>query len=530
MIYGPDSTVQLVLQAAEQLRRYGTAVPYGTVPPLTPLLIVAITSATGLSPDHAYAVIMATAWAGGAAAVFAALRRFGAHVRLAALGAALFAVSPSRVLAIFDMHDAAQLCFGTLTVVLVLLWVDRTLARAPRVAALGSAAVAFALTIPWPLDGPGTLSVVELAAILSLPRWRAAAVRLTRPPAAALVLGVFSVPGLWCLVVYPSLVAAPQAMPPGVPAWITDNSLNARVYGPPSLETQAAANCRSIDRVLRSPGNENLSVRWLRALGIEYFISRDWPKFHSRLECVYEEAEWCIYAVPGINPAEAVLVSRFAWRNLPRLRGPLDIDGLGAYEAWASRPEAAGLDRLDDGRVRIRCDVGPDDLILARLPLRHGWRAYLETRGASGSESPAEEIKIEADPLGFMVLDPPLTGPLLITLEYRPDFSERLGHRPTPSQPFLEGPFPRIYRGGIGDARTFALPPFRPGAVLSVFGEHFVAGDTQVFFGSMPGEVLYVVPQQINVRLPAETPPGDVAVTVEAAGRLSGSRQIEVVE
>ncbi len=523
MIHGPDSAVQLVLQAAEQLRRYGIAAPYGIVPPLTPLLITALTSLTGLSAEQAYAAIVGTAWVGGSAAVFAALRRLGGGVRLAGLGAALFAIAPSRVLSIFHTPDEARLCFGTLAAVLVWLWTARRLSRPLGLMLLAAAAVAILLTIPWPPDWLDALTAAELAAILAPPCRREAATRLTRPLAAGLALAVFALPSLWLLLAYPALVHTPQPLPPGVTAWVTENAPDARVNGLPSLEVQANPKRRLIDRLIRSPGNENLSVRWLRALGIEYFISRDWPKFHSRLECVYEEGDWCVYEVPGANPAKAVLTSRRGWKYLPPLRGPLDIDGLIAYEAWASRPEAVGLERSADGVIVVSGDIGPDDLILVRTsmrvrqPIRKGRRA-------------SPEVKIEADPLGFLVLDPPGSGSHRITLEYRPELNERLGFGVLPTKPFLEGPFPRIYAGGIGDAKTFALPPFRPGAVLSVFGEHFVPGETQVFFDSTPGEVLYVVPHQINVRLPAETSPGDVAVTVEAAGRGSQSRQIEVVE
>ncbi len=530
MIHGPDSAVQLVLQAAEQLRRYGIAAPYGLVPPLTPLLVAALTSLTGLSAEQAYAVIVGTVWVGGSAAVFAALRRLGGGVRLAGLGAALFALAPSRVLSIFHTPDEARLCFGTLTAVLVWLWAARRLSRPLRSMLLAAASVAILLTIPWPPDWLDALTAAELAAILSLPRRREAATWLTRPLPAGLALAVFALPSLWLLLAYPALVHTSQPLPPGVTAWVAENAPDARVYGLPSLEVQANPKRRLIDRLIRSPGNENLSVRWLRALGVEYFISRDWPKFHSRLECVYEKDDWCVYEVPGANPAKAVLTSRRGWKHLPPLRGPLDLDGLIAYEAWASRPEAVGLRRSADGLIVISGDIGPDDLILVRQPLRQGRRARLAAIGALDSTDPPLEVNIEADPLGFMVLDPPGSGLHRITLEYRPELNERLGFDVLPTKPFLAGPFPRIYPGGIGDAKTFALPPFRPGAVLSVFGEHFVPGETQVFFDSTPGEVLYVIPHQINVRLPAETSPGDVAVTVEAAGRISQSRQIEVVE
>ena len=441
-----------------------------------------------------------------------------------------FAIAPSRLLSIFDTPDLPRLCFGALAAVLVLLLVHRKLPGALRAAALVVVAGGLSVTLPWPLDGLDALTVVELIAILALPRLGPAGESLTKALPAGICLGVFAAPSCWVLLAYPRLVRVSQPMPRGVTAWINRTSPNARVYGPPALETQDIPQRRSIDRLIRSPGNENLSVQWLRALGIEYFISRDWPKFHSRIECVYEEGEWCVYAVSGVNPAEAVLVSRYGWKHLAPLRGPLDIDGLIAYEAWASRPEAVGLERRADGVIEIRGDIGPDDLILVRQRIRKGRRAQLAVIGTFDPDDPPNEVKIEADPLGFVVLDPPVTGSLRITLDYRPVLDERLGYGAVPTEPFAEGPFPRIYPGGIGDAKTFALSPFQPGAVLSIFGEHFVPEDTRVFFDSIEGEVLYVAPRQINVRLAADVEPGEVAVAVEAAGRLSHTRVIEVVE
>ncbi len=529
MIYGSDSSAQLVLEAAEQLRRYGILAPYGTVSPLAPLLIVSLTS-TGLSFEQAHAVLTGIAWGGGTAAVYAALRRLDAGGRLARLGAALFAIAPSRLLSIFDTPDLARLCFAALAAALVLLSVQRRLTGVLRTAAFVVVAGALCLTLPWPLDELDALAVVELAAILALPRFRPVRERFPGTLPAGILFGIFAAPSCWLLLAYPNLVRVPQPMPPGVTAWVKETSPNARVYGPPALETWGMPNRRSIDRLIRSPGNANLSVQWLRALGVEYFISRDWPKFHSRLECVYEEGEWCVYAVPGVSSAEAVLVSRYGWKHLAPLRGLLDIDGLIVYEAWASRPEAVGLERRADGVIVIHGEIGPDDLILVRQPIRKGWRADLALIGTFDPDDSPDEVKIEADPLGFMVLGPLLSGRHRITLQYHPGLDERLGYGEVPTEPFVAGPFPRIYPGGIGDAKTFALSPFQPGAVLSVFGEHFVPEQTRVFFDSMEGKVLYVAPQQINVRLPEEAASGELAVAVEAAGRLSHTRAIEVVE
>ena len=46
----------------------------------------------------------------------------------------------------------------------------------------------------------------------------------------------------------------------------------------------------------------------------------------------------------------------------------------------------------------------------------------------------------------------------------------------------------------------------------------------------MEADVLYTTSQQINARLPTEVEDGEVIVTVEAGGRLSHARTIEVVK
>lgn len=530
MIYGPDSDVQIVFQAAEQLRQYGVVAPYTVVPPLIPLLIVLGTSLTRVSIEQVYVAITLLAWAGGSAAVYGTLRRFNTRVSLAAIAAALFAVVPSRLLSIFDVPDGSRLFFGTLVTVLVWLWSDRSAIGLMRSVMLGATTLALVLTVPWPLDGLDVLVVAELAFVLNFPRiWRV----VRGLPQGALVglwLSFSVLLGGWGLSAYLGSIRVPQPMPPSMMVWINQHSPRARVYGLPSLEILTMTSWTLIDRVIQSSGNENLSVRWLKALGFEYLVSRNRSKFHSRLECVYEEGEWCVYVISGSNPAFAVIVSRYGREHLEPLRGPLDIDGLLAYEAWASRAEAARLSRFEDGHIEVNSDLGPEDVILVRLPIRMGWRASVGPRDASNQGLSKNDVKIEADPMGFMVLDSPRAGLLQITLEYHPVLAERLGYRVVMTRPFLEGPFPRIYPGGIGDARTFALSPFRPGAIVSIFGEHFRPEKTRVFFGSMEADVLYTNSQQINAQLPAEVEDGEVSVTVEADGRLSHARMIEVIK
>jgi uncharacterized protein (TIGR03437 family) len=63
-----------------------------------------------------------------------------------------------------------------------------------------------------------------------------------------------------------------------------------------------------------------------------------------------------------------------------------------------------------------------------------------------------------------------------------------------------------------------------------VFGHNFVPESTRVLFGETPGEILWVGPQQVNVRLPEGASRGELQVVVESAGRRSFPEEIEVVE
>jgi hypothetical protein len=528
MIYGPDSDAQIVFQAAEQLQRHGIVAPYGTVKPLAPLLIAAFTSMTGISVEQAYMVVTSLMWIGGVVAVYGIMRQFGTSVALARVAATLFAIAPSRVLAVLDIPDESRLYAGTLVVVLVWLWISRVPIGLVRTAIFIPVALAFSLTAPWPIGWLDLLAATELVVVLNLPRLKWISKGLSRRVLVILCFSLTATPSLWRLFVYPAFIHTPQSLPSSVMTWIAETSPMARVYGPPTLETQTIENWSPIDRVIKEQGNENLSVRWLRALGTEYFVSRDRVKFHSRLECVYEESEWCVYTISGSNPAHAVLASRYGRPHLLPLRGVLDVDGLLAYEAWALRAEAAGFFRLQDGRIGILTDLGPDDVILVRLPFRMGWKARINTGDDPSHKGLTKDVNIQPDPMGFMVLDPSVVGPLRITLEYRPSIAERMGYYEIEFTPFLEGPFPRIYPGGIGHAETFALSPFQPGALISIFGEHFLPGDTRVFFDSTEADVLYAAPHQINTRLPLEFGNGEVAVTVETGDRASYPHTIEV--
>ena len=158
--------------------------------------------------------------------------------------------------------------------------------------------------------------------------------------------------------------------------------------------------------VIFGPGRAEHSILWLRALGAGHLISRDEGKYGALLENEYQDAAGNrVYQTPLRRPAAAVLVSRYQWRTLPRLRSLYDRTALAAYVNWADRPEAAGFRWTAAGKAEVRTDLGPDDMVLVRQ-LAAGWSASLDGR-------PLECLR---DPVGFLLLDPERAGAVTILL------------------------------------------------------------------------------------------------------------------
>ena len=311
--------------------------------------------------------------------------------------------------------------------------------------------------------------------------------------------------------------------PQGALEWIDEHSQGARVFGPVSIDMMGDPVLAQGAAFVRSGERRAEALLWLKAMAVEYLVSEDWRKFNSYLECVYDEKGWCVYYVPTPNPAQAILVSRRAWKKLHPIRGLFDRQGLEAYLNWAGRPEAAGIRWRAPGRTEIRADLGPSDAILVRVTGRPEWRAAVLDGPDRWTDLP-----IQRDPLGYMVIDPDRTGLVTLRIEYRPSWWERVFSAALPDQRMVAGEFPTIFSGGIVDGVEHTPPPFGPNAVLTVYGRNFVPRRTRVLFGEIEGEVLYVGPRQVNVKLPPNVESGLLPVRVDVEGRLSYPYMIEV--
>jgi hypothetical protein len=431
---------------------------------------------------------------------------------VAVFAALLYALAPTRLPPASFEHGSLFLSWSFAP--LLLLTLDN-LRRRLRPGGVAAALVVAGLM--WTANPAGS-GALELLAAVELMLVAAVCLLRNAVPRQVLLAGFVLLAG-WTLFLAP----AGDSMPPELATVAQPGAVHQNIFGAVSLAVEMNRARASGRQVVAAPERLEESLLWLRAMAAGFLASDDHQKYSLSLDCVDEQAGWCVYAVPNPNPAPAVLVSRHQWRNLPQVRGLYDIEGLREYLAWSGRPEPAGFRQLEDGAIEVAADLGPLDMFLVRRNCGAGWIALL-----AGQDS--NEIPIECDPLGFMVVDPAREGETRVRLEFRPSWRQRFLPANATRQPLPSGEFPRISPGGVIEAAQFQPPPFEPGASLSIFGHNFVPDDTQVLFGDVSGEVLWVGPQQINVRLPQGISPGERNVVVESGGHRSFPETIGVRE
>ena len=520
MTYAANSTAQVSIQAAEQVLKLGAVPPFSVASPLLPLLVACVVGITGSPTEWAYIAVVGVAYAFGCAGIFLLARRLRATVPAAATAALLYALAPSRLHTVFDQPDGARVLFWSL-VPFLLLALEGCRRKPRRAALLFVAGVAILLlaTLPERPRLLDALAVAELA-VVGLVSFSP---RLGSPPARWICFAVLLSYAAWTFLLLPHYSRQPAPMPQGPLEWIDQHSGGARVFGPVSIDVMGNPVLAPASEFVRAGERRPESLLWLKAMAVEYVVTPDWQRFHASFECLYDEKGWCVYYVPSPNSAPAVVVSRSAWKTLRPIRGLFDRQGLAAYLDWAGRPEAVGIRWTAAGRGEIRADLGPLDMILVRVTARPEWRAAV-------LDGPGHWIglPIQRDPLGYMVIDPGRTGPVTLRIEYRPNWWQRIFPPALPGQPMVAGKFPVIFEDAIVDGIEYTPAPFSPNAVLTIFGRNFVPEQTRVLFGGEAGEVLYVGPNQINVRLPPNLEPGLLPVRVDVDGRLSYPHMIEV--
>ncbi len=172
-----------------------------------------------------------------------------------------------------------------------------------------------------------------------------------------------------------------------------------------------------------------ISILWLQAFGCGAIVvpgvnSKDYfhavanpSKFNGRLPLVWREEGDAIYRVPLHSTSLAHVIPRSAVVDRRPING-LDVAPLGPYIAALDNPAAqeASLtwDNPDHGRILAK--MAPSDVISVQITADPGWQARV------GNSS----VPLQADQLGFMVIDPRCTGACAIDLEFTGGMERRV--------------------------------------------------------------------------------------------------------
>ncbi|HYM12412.1 MAG TPA: IPT/TIG domain-containing protein, partial [Bryobacterales bacterium] len=337
-----------------------------------------------------------------------------------------------------------------------------------------------------------------------------------------------SLPILSCITVFAAALSwhmlfarpdAPRALDASTVAWLARHAPGESSLGAPVPQPGLNALRRQAETLILTPTPNPVrrlyALLWLEALGYSHLVSSAQAEYTPVLEPEHEDdAGFRVYHALVHRPAAAVLVSRYQWRSLPRFRSLYDRAALQAYVAWANRPEAAALRWTTPQTADLRASLGPADMILLRQTAAPGWTATFDGR----------PLPCLRDPIGFLLLDPQRSGPVVIHLT-------ATAWRPLSSAipPLPDRVLPIINASGITDGVRHTPPPFAPGTIVTIFGTDLgETGVTKVLAANRACEVLYAGDLQINARLPSNLPPGPASLVVQYAGGQSDPYPIEI--
>jgi hypothetical protein len=487
--------LELIVQAAERLRDLRLPIPWELCPPVPPALAAAMSGALRVEADAGLFLAVLLGWAAGSAALFALVWLHPGDSP-AWQAAAVSALLPSRFLALFVAGEPQTVLFWSIVPVVGLAgtWLyEQPGWRSGIVAVLALAGLIGCRSLRvTPID---LLAAAELAALAAL-IWT----NKRRHRQRAALAGLGALVGLF---------ATTSAASPPRHQGRTIESL--------ALDLQLDARRRAAAALIASDSYPEETLLWLRALAVESVTAPIDGKLANLLDCLEIVGDNCRFGLTQ-NTADAVIVSHSGLAELRPVRGPLDVERLERYVAWAGRPESLHVRRPIPGRLQIRADVGPNAAILLRRHFSADWRVY-----------PAS-IKLRPDPLGYLVLDPAEApdGPLEITLDSAALLPSLLWPPPLDKQPIDFAEMPSLHPEGVVNGSTLSGPPFKPRAVLSLFGNRFSPNGNSVAIGGLPAELLFESPTQLNIRLPDLLPAGIHDLTVTSNNRTTEPYPVEV--
>jgi len=164
-----------------------------------------------------------------------------------------------------------------------------------------------------------------------------------------------------------------------------------------------------------------ISILWLKVFGCggivvpgaksndHYHAVANPDKFDGKLPLVWREAGDSIYRVPLRSASLAHVIPHSAVVNRRPIHG-LDVAPLGPYIAALDDPSApnAELSWKDPDQGSITAKMVSSDVISVQITYDPGWRARVAEKA----------VPLQADALGFMVIDPHCSGECTIDLEF----------------------------------------------------------------------------------------------------------------
>ena len=176
----------------------------------------------------------------------------------------------------------------------------------------------------------------------------------------------------------------------------------------------------------------DLSTLWARAFNVKYIVvnfpnstvpykNYDYPnKFESLLEKIYEMNGDAIYEVPLVNPEIAQIVNIDEVKNLEPVVSVIDYNNLENYVAVNDQKNNLSSLKIINfypNQLTLNTSIKEGEAIQIQITYDSGWKAYSRE---------GEDIPLEPDPLGFILLYPKL-GEQIIHIQHTTKTSVWLG-------------------------------------------------------------------------------------------------------
>jgi len=179
--------------------------------------------------------------------------------------------------------------------------------------------------------------------------------------------------------------------------------------------------------------DSSLAELWLKALNVRYVVVnysdssvsykdyRHPDKFEGLLTEIYRHSGDVIFSVLLRHPELVQAIDSQKLGALNPIQNAIDVQNLGAYVALIEEdsPQAmVDYSIQNNDHLTIDATLEENTALLVKMTYHAGWRAY----------SHGNQLPIEPDPLGFMVIKPEMPGEYFIELSHERLWDEWLGY------------------------------------------------------------------------------------------------------